>query len=172
MKYFLILFLLLAQVNYGQKTVEKSGDIVQIALPVLALTSTFIWDDDTKPILQFVKTMGTSVLVTHGMKRIINKPRPNGGNHAFPSGHTSAAFTGAAFLNKRYGWKVGVPAYVLASYVGWTRVHTKHHDYWDVLSGAAVGIGSAYLFTKPYKKVDIGVGSIDSFTVISVKYVF
>ncbi len=169
---FLLLFIFCIPKIYAQDAIEKSGDIVQIALPIMAFSSTLIWKDDTKPILQFVKTMGTSVIVTHGLKRIINKQRPNGGNHAFPSGHTSAAFTGAAFLERRFGWKIGVPAYVLASYVGWTRVHTHHHDYWDVLGGAAVGIGSTYLFTKPYKNMDIGVGSIDSYTTISVKYTF
>jgi hypothetical protein len=24
------------------------------------------------------------------------------------------------------------------------------HDHWDVLAGAAVGIGTTYIFTKPY----------------------
>ena len=26
------------------------------------------------------------------------------------------------------------------------------HDIWDVMAGAAVGIGSTYIFTSPYKK--------------------
>ena len=69
--------------------------------------------------------MGFSFMVMHSLKRITNKERPNGGDYSFPSGHTSAAFTGAGFIEKRYGLKVGIPAYILASYVGWSRVYSN-----------------------------------------------
>ena len=141
---------------YAQKSgVEIAGDVIQIALPAAAFTSTIIWQGNDKPHWQFVKTMAVSVVVTHATKHIINKERPNGGNYSFPSGHTSAAFTGAAFIQKRYGWSAGVPCYALASFVGWSRVYANKHDYWDVLGGAAVGIGSAYLFTKKYQKNNV-----------------
>lgn len=154
--------------------IEKSGDVLQVALPVAAFASAFIWRNNqgSPAWWQFAKTMGTSFLLTHGLKRTINKERPNGGGHAFPSGHTSAAFTGAAFLERRFGWKVGIPVYLLAGYVGWTRVHTFHHDYWDVLAGAVVGIGSAYLFTTRYK-VNVSVLKLDDKgVVLSLKYKF
>jgi len=94
---------------------EKIGDNLQMALPVSAFASTFIWKDNQKAPLQFIKTMGSSFIVTHSLKRIINKESPNGGDYSFPSGHTSAAFTGAVFIEKRYGLKAGIPAYILAS---------------------------------------------------------
>ena len=140
---------------------EKLGDNLQIALPVSAFASTFIWKDNQKAQSQFIKTMGTSFIVTHGLKILINKERPNGGDYSFPSGHTSAAFTGAAFIDKRYGYKVGIPAYLLASFVGWSRVNANKHDYWDVLGGIVIGYGSAYIFAKPInKKVELGIGHI------------
>ena len=154
-----------------RSNIEKSGDILQVALPIAALSSTLIWDDGQKGTLQFVKSMCTSVLITHSVKRIINKPRPNGGNFGFPSGHTSSAVTGAAFLQKRHGWKVGIPAYILAGYVGWTRVDSFKHDYWDVLGGAIVGIGSVYLFTKPYK-MNMLFGKIDKIYNLNLTYQF
>jgi len=173
---FLLVFFIVSHFGYAQnKAIEKSGDVIQIVLPAVAFSSTFIWNDDTKPALQFVKTMGISVLVTHGLKRLVNKTRPNGGKYSFPSGHTAAAFTGAAFISKRYGWKVGIPSYLLASYVGWTRVKTKHHDYWDVLGGAVIGIGSAYLFVKPYRKKTTQISFLKYQTngfVVRVKHVF
>ncbi len=149
----LILFCCLISINTKAQNFdyEKLGDNLQIALPVSAIASTFIWNDNQKAPLQFIKTMGGSFIVTHSLKRIINKERPNGGDYSFPSGHTSAAFTGAAFIEKRYGLKAGIPAYILASYVGWSRVYSKHHDYYDVVAGALLGIGSAYIFTKPIK---------------------
>ena len=58
----------------------------------------------------------------------------------------------AAFVQRRYGWKFGVPAYVLATYVGWSRTYAKKHDWWDVVTGAAIGAGSSYIFTRPFAK--------------------
>ena len=139
---------------------EKIGDNLQIALPVWAFASIYIYKDNQKAPLQFIKTMGSSFIVTHSLKRIINKERPNGGSYSYPSGHTTAAFTGAAFIEKRYGLKAGVPAYILASYVGWSRVYSKNHDYYDVVAGALLGIGSAYIFTKPFKnKIELTTSS-------------
>ena len=80
--------------NAQNPNIEKSGDILEIVLPVTAFASTFIWKDQQKAPMQFIKTMGTSFVITHAIKRLINKQRPNGGNYSFPSGHTSAAFTG------------------------------------------------------------------------------
>jgi len=141
--------------------IEKSGDIIQIALPVTAFVSTIIWQDNQKPTLQFMKTMGASFVVTHSLKRIINKERPNGGDYSFPSGHTSAAFTGAAFIERKYGLKYGIPSYLLASYVGWSRIHANKHDKWDILGGAILGIGSAYIFTKPFKNTKLAIGHFE-----------
>ena len=158
----LILFCCLISINTKAQNFdyEKLGDNLQIALPVSAIASTFIWNDNQKAPLQFIKTMGGSFIVTHSLKRIINKERPNGGDYSFPSGHTSAAFTGAAFIEKRYGLKAGIPAYILASYVGWSRVYSSYHDYYDVLAGALLGVGSAYIFTKPFKnKIELTTGS-------------
>ena len=167
----LILFycgLLLFSSNAQTPNIEKSGDILEIVLPVTAFASTFIWKDQQKAPMQFIKTMGTSFVITHAIKRLINKQRPNGGNYSFPSGHTSAAFTGAAFIERRYGLKVGIPTYLLASYVGWTRVESNYHDKWDVLGGAIVGIGSAYLFTKPFKNTDLELGYLNKNTTLSL----
>ena len=82
---------------------------------------------------------------------LVKKERPDGSdNHSFPSMHTSVSFTGAAFIQRRYGWKWGIPAYAVATYVGWSRTYAKKHDWWDVAAGAAMGIGSAYIFTRPF----------------------
>ena len=119
----------------AQDGVETSGDILATALPAAALISTLVWKDGQPATLQFAKTIVTSFGVTHVLKRVVDKPRPNGGDHAWPSGHTSSAFTGAAVLQIRHGWTVGIPAYLLAGYVGWTRVYVDAHDYWDFLGG-------------------------------------
>ena len=148
--------------------IEKAGDIIQIALPVSAFVSTIIWQDEQKSTFQFMQTIGVSFVVTHGLKRIINKERPNGGDYSFPSGHTSAAFTGAAFIERKYGLKYGIPSYLLASYVGWSRIHANKHDKWDVLGGAIIGIGSTYLFTKPFKNTKVVLSYIEKYPALNL----
>lgn len=177
MKYiFILLIALLPCKNIAQNMVyEKSGDVLYIALPGIALASAFIWNDADKPVYQFLKSYAVSAVLVTAVKRTVNKSRPDGYRYSFPSGHTSSSFTGAAFLQRRYGWKVGAPAYLLAGYVGWTRVYAKRHDTWDVLAGAAIGIGSVYIFTKPYKgkkiKVDISPYNSNGL-LVTVNYTF
>jgi membrane-associated phospholipid phosphatase len=65
---------------------------------------------------------------------------------SFPSGHSSLAFSAAASLSIQCRkWYVTVPAYIWAASVGYSRVYLGEHYPSDVLGGAAVGIGSAYL---------------------------
>src|SRR5689334_17669590 len=76
--------------------------------------------------------------------------------------NASISFASAEFLRKRYGWEYGIPAYALASFVAYSRVESNAHFPHDVIAGAAIGIGSSFLFTHPYKKwvvqADIGRG--------------
>ena len=59
---------------------------------------------------------------------------------SFPSGHSSVTFATATVLQRNFGWKAGVPAYALASYVAASRVQMKRHFFSDVAFGAAIGI--------------------------------
>jgi len=154
--YLSLLFIINNSKIYSQKTnIELSGDILEIIIPSSALISTLVYNEKHEGTIQFVKSFGFSMIVTHSLKRIINKRRPNGGNLSFPSGHTTSAFAGAAFLERKFGWTIGISAYILAGYVGWSRVYSDNHDFYDVLAGASIGIISSYLFTKPYKNIDI-----------------
>ena len=80
--------------------------------------------------------------ITTGLKLAANRTRPDGANYSFPSGHTSSAFATASVLQRTFGWKVGIPSYVVASYVGASRVATSHHFVTDVLFGAGIGIAA------------------------------
>lgn len=78
-------------------------------------------------------------LTTAGLKLIRNNENPNGGNWAWPSGHTSSSFTVASVLDEFYGPKVGIPAYVLASLVAYRMMDTGEHWASDVVFGATLG---------------------------------
>ncbi len=121
--------------------IETAGDVLQIAIPLTALTATYTLDDPEGR-RALLLSYGATFAATHILKRSVNKLRPDGSNTlSFPSGHTSSAFSGAAFLAKRYGWDVGIPAYLAASFVGYSRVHAQKHDWLDVTAGAALAIG-------------------------------
>lgn len=130
--------------------IQLAGDILQYVLPTTAggLTLGF---GDYKGTLQFGKSFALTEGVTYGLKYTVNERRPNGGSHSFPSAHTSVSFSAAEFMRKRYGWAFGIPAYAAASFVGYSRVESREHHPQDVIAGAAIGILSSYLFTRPYK---------------------
>lgn len=134
---------------------EDTGDVLQIALPLTAGLTT-VFKKDWQGTKQFALSYATTMATTYILKSVIHKQRPEGRilYDAFPSGHTSSAFSGASFIQRRYGWKCGKYAYLLAAIVGVSRMEGPDgfHDLWDVMAGAAVGIGSTYIFTTPYQK--------------------
>lgn len=138
-----------------EKIIQNIGDFGQ-HFPALTSLVVIIVKKDKKGLWQFTKSYGITLGLTYALKYSINKPRPEGktDGHAFPSGHTSVAFSGASFLQRRYGWRYGIPAYAVATFVAFSRLEglDDRHDGWDVLGGAVIGIGSTYLFTTPYKK--------------------
>lgn len=135
---------------HGSDSIKEAGDVLQFVIPVTAAGMTAVYRDGQGAI-QFAEAFGTTMAITYALKYSVNEKRPNGGNQSFPSGHTSASFAGAEFIRKRYGWEYGVPAYAAAAFVGYSRVETREHYPHDVLAGAAIGIGSSFIFTKPYK---------------------
>ena len=82
-------------------------------------------------------TQGITQLVKHSVRRM----RPDGSNRSsFPSGHASGTFATATVLQRRYGWKVGGPAYGVASYVAMSRLSENRHFLSDLVFGAAIGL--------------------------------
>jgi membrane-associated phospholipid phosphatase len=147
-----LLCVLLAQCHLAvaSDAVVNSGSFLRTLIPAVAYGTTFyLHDKDGR--LEFYKSFFTNYAATYALKKTISKTRPNGtDDESFPSGHTSVAFQGAAFIHLRYGIRYAVPAYMAASYVGWTRIASDNHYLVDVMAGAALGIASSYVFTKPY----------------------
>jgi membrane-associated phospholipid phosphatase len=74
------------------------------------------------------------------LKVTVRRERPNGAdNKSFPSGHASNAFTLATVVDRHYGWKIGVPAYLFATGVGISRLQQNAHWLSDVVAGSALG---------------------------------
>ena len=83
-----------------------------------------------------------SGVITQTIKAAAHRTRPNGGNHSFPSGHTSATFATASVIQQHYGWKAGAPLYALGAYVSVSRMVDNKHWASDVVFGTAIGIVS------------------------------
>ena len=82
------------------------------------------------------------------LKFTVQRERPDKSNSvSFPSGHSASAFATASVLQRHYGWKVGVPAGVVAAYVATARVHDNKHYLSDVIFGAGIGIVSGRAVT-------------------------
>jgi hypothetical protein len=91
--------------------------------------------------LLLVEATATTQFITLAGKYLVQRPRPDGdSNHSFPSGHTSGMFAAASVLDARYGSKVGIPSYLLASFVGFSRIRMGKHYPTDVVSGAILGV--------------------------------
>lgn len=145
-----LFFIMVIDSAEAKNGIEMAGDVFQLVLPATAGGLTLAFHDQ-EGFVQLSKSGALTMGVTYGMKYAIDAERPNGGEHSFPSGHTSTSFASAEFIRGRYGWSYGIPAYVLASFVGYSRIESKQHHTRDVIAGAVIGIGSSYLFTTPYK---------------------
>ena len=149
---FASLMLHAASLSAQSKFVERSTDVLCLAPSATGLIKA-IAEKDKKGILQLGLSTATTLAINYGLEAVIKKDRPDGtGRHAFPSTHTAVAFDGASFLLRRYVWQWGVPAYAVAAYVAWGRTYAKRHDWWDVLGGAAIGAGAAFIYTRPFVK--------------------
>lgn len=136
----------------ARKKVARSTDVVMLALPVATLAGV-LTQQDWKGLIEGVETAGATAAATIILKYAVSERRPDGSDmHSFPSGHSAVSFATAAFLQRRYGWAFGAPAYALAAYVAWGRVYSRKHHWWDVVAGGAIGAASAYIFTHPFAK--------------------
>ena len=94
-------------------------------------------------------------VTTMGLKAIRDNETPNGKSWAWPSGHTSSSFTVASVLDEFYGPKVGIPAYALASLVGYRMADTGDHWASDVVFGATLGWVVGHTVAGKHKRLEI-----------------
>lgn len=90
-------------------------------------------------IRSYTLTAASTVLV----KVIADTRRPShkwlNGRYGFPSAHASTTFALAATVEEYYGAEYGIPAYLLAGAVSFSRIDDRDHDLSDVIFGAVLG---------------------------------
>ena len=135
--------------NTPTDVIKNFGDVLIYVVPTFAIGMTF-GAKDYEGLKQFSETALIGMGIVTTLKYSVHSIRPNGETQSFPSGHAAITFLSAEFLRKRYGWEYGLPAYVVATYVSYSRVQAHEHYIRDVVAGAAIGFASSYLITKPF----------------------
>jgi membrane-associated phospholipid phosphatase len=161
---------LLRDINIGRDTrldpafevVSDAVAPVAVGVPVMLLGMSLVKKDTlgiNKSIYAGASLLSAEVMVSI-LKYSIDRQRPyetypdienvtHAASPSFPSGHTSTAFSLATSLSIAYPkWYVIVPSYAWALAVAYSRLHLGVHYPSDVLAGALIGAGSAYLCYK------------------------
>ena len=131
---------------------SASGVILPVGIPTAMGLYALIKKD--QPMLKDAIYIGTSVIeavgITYAAKHIIGRDRPfvkypdkihaygapDADSPSFPSGHTAAAYP---------KWYVIAPSAVWACGVGFARMNQGVHYPSDVVAGAAIGVGCAFV---------------------------
>ncbi|MEF9602386.1 phosphatase PAP2 family protein [Paracoccus sp. PXZ] len=123
--------------------VEQFGTTMKYGLPLAAA----VCAADQDRLEDFAVRGVLQAALVWGMKAFFDgqpiSRRPSGEGKGFPSGHTAAAFFGAADLaGKCFDDRpeAGALAYGAAGLTGWSRVHAGEHTPAQVFGGVLLGI--------------------------------
>ena len=149
------------------KAVSITAKPLSVLLPVGLMTHAILQHDAEKK-QQAWKVLGSVVIAaasTEILKRSFQRQRPywqhtgihpyeTDHSYAFPSGHVSVVFANIGALTLQYKKAaVLIPLYTWGAAVAYSRIYLGQHYPSDVLAGAVVGMGSAYLSRYLYKKI-------------------
>lgn len=141
------------------KAFSATAKPLSVAVPFGLLAVALI--EKNKPLeLSAVESFGSLVVAvgtTELLKRTVQRARPYQVHpdiyvnkieegYSFPSGHTAVAFSTAVSVSlDAKKWYITAPALAWAASVGYSRMYLGEHYPSDVIMGALVGSGSAYL---------------------------
>lgn len=148
------------EVHDLSRTLSHSGILLPVGVPTAMGIYALIQKDE--PLLKDAIYIGTTVIeavgITYGLKYAFDRQRPfvkypdrvhpvdPEDSPSFPSGHTAAAFSLATSLSITYPkWYVIAPSALWACGVGFARINQGVHYPSDVLTGAAIGVGCAFV---------------------------
>jgi len=148
--------------------ITNTASPLSFATPVIVFSVGLINKDSTLKSkgIYLGETVLAAAFISTALKYSVNRERPfitysfiekatSGGSPSFPSGHTSTAFATATSLSISFPkWYVIAPSFLWAGAVGYSRMDLGVHYPSDVLAGAIVGSGSAFLSYKLNKWIN------------------
>jgi len=129
---------------------------------VLFIILSWILNKKSKVLLRLIFLYGIQSGVVYGLKFLIQRQRPfhflemtskltqSPGeviDPSFPSAHTLFAFMMATLLSVWFP-RYSVVFFIVAGFIGWTRIYLGLHYPTDVIVGAVLGYGITRLFLK------------------------
>ncbi len=145
---------------------EANRDQLQLSnwlkyLPAAGAAAYTGYQGDNAGLWQLGGEVAATVAATQALKYAFKDgdwgTRPDGGSKSFPSGHTSTACSGAAYLGERYGWRQAAPAYAISAWVAYIRVNEDKHYVRDVVAGCALAYGLSKLIVRPWLPAEVTV---------------
>ncbi len=158
---------LLREINLNRNTnldntfrgITHSVTPISIGTPVMLYGISMITKDTfmREKSIYIGVTIISAAAISTILKYSVNRTRPfvtypylekatSGRSPSFPSGHTSDAFAFATSLSLSYPrWYIIIPSYAWAGAAGYSRMYLGVHYPSDVLAGAIIGTGAAYL---------------------------
>jgi hypothetical protein len=108
--------------------------------------------------MDLLRSLAVSEAIVNALKYTTRRERPDGsGKNSFPSGHAADTFAFATALERHFGWKGAVPAYIFASYVAMSRLPDNRHWLSDVVFGSSVGIIAGRTVTRHGREFPIAI---------------
>lgn len=149
-------------IHNSSNFLSNSTPYIAAGIPVAMGVYSLITKDNTLFLDAFYvgSSLCEAVAISYGLKYVVQRDRPfkkhgdiiqrdKVGKYSFPSSHTSSAFAVATSLSIRYPkWYVIAPSMLWASGVGFARIYEGVHYPSDVLCGAVLGAGTAWLNYK------------------------
>ncbi|MBI5407178.1 MAG: phosphatase PAP2 family protein [Nitrospirae bacterium] len=143
-----------ASVDDMAKVVESFGSYPSFGIMGVFYAAGSLFENDRARRVAmdaFASSLVGAGVITTTMKVIVGRRRPGetgeayhfrpfGGDHSFPSGHTTQAFSLASVIAEYYDERwVDLTSYGIATLVGLARVEQGAHFPSDVLAGAIIG---------------------------------
>lgn len=124
---------------------QYSPGVLMLTLKSLGYESRSDWD---RMAVSDALSAGIFLVAGNGIKWAVDRTRPDGGHHSFPSGHTGTAFMAATMLHHEYGWRSpwwSMAGYTAATVTSMSRVMNDRHWMSDTFAGAVLGVCSTEL---------------------------
>jgi membrane-associated phospholipid phosphatase len=164
-----------ARAGSSNDGIEKAGVAISIALPAAA-GGISLYKNDWQGLAQLFTVTAATVGSAYLLKHVVHEERPDGSDdQSFPSDTAALAFAPANYLWDRYGWEYGAPAYAAAAFVGYSRVESKQHHWWDVATSAGMAWGFNRIVTSRYRdygNLQAGLYATPEAAFVSVDYKF